>query len=54
MYMNTEEIVRATEVEFMKRITKEMPKMPFVFAIGNNDLWPNNKNDAHNFQVGRS
>lgn len=25
--------------------------MTFVYAIGNNDLWPNNKNSVHNFEV---
>lgn len=51
--IHTEEIVRATQVEFMKRITLDMPQTPFVYAIGNNDLWPNNKNSQENFQVGR-
>lgn len=47
-----EELVRRTQQEFLARVTKGLPPtMTFVYAIGNNDLWPNNKNSAHNFEV---
>lgn len=44
--------MRRTQKEFLTRITNGLPpSMAFVYALGNNDLWPNNKNSAHNFQV---
>ena len=49
----TEALVRRTQEEFLVRVTRGLPpSMTFVYAIGNNDLWPNNKNSAHNFEVG--
>jgi len=45
-----EQIVRETQVEFFKRVKKGFPETPLVYAIGNNDLWPNNKNNEHNFK----
>lgn len=44
--------MRRTQQEFLSRIAEGLPPtMTFVFGIGNNDLWPNNKNSAHNFEV---
>lgn len=44
--------MRRTQQEFLSRVSKGLPpSMTFVYAIGNNDNWPNNKNSAHNFEV---
>jgi hypothetical protein len=49
-----EELVRRTQQEFLTRVTRGLPpSMTFVYAIGNNDLWPNNKNSVDNFVVGK-
>ncbi|EWM25563.1 acid sphingomyelinase-like phosphodiesterase 3b [Nannochloropsis gaditana] len=50
-HLCNEELVRTTQNEFMRRVHRALPHLPFVYAIGNNDLWPNSKNSEHNFEA---
>lgn len=47
----TEPIIRVTQREFLRRCHRHFPRTPLLVSIGNNDLWPNSKNDLANFQA---